>query len=100
MGSKGSEYQYIRKNTNQNSPVTDLASTDLRCNVGASGSGTATVTVAAGAQVKFTLDIAVYHQGPIMWYLGKAPGAASSWDGSGANWVKVVEASLSSKVLS
>jgi hypothetical protein len=100
MGSKGSEYQYIRKNTNQNSPVTDLASTDLRCNAGASGSGTATVTVAAGAQVKFALDIAVYHQGPIMWYLGKALGAASSWDGSGANWVKVVEASLSTKVLS
>lgn len=41
-------------------------------------------------QVTFTLDTPVYHQGPIIWYLGKAPAGqtAASWDGSGANWVK------------
>ncbi|KAF8245461.1 hypothetical protein K440DRAFT_555835, partial [Wilcoxina mikolae CBS 423.85] len=82
-------YEYIRKNTNYNSPVTNLTSPDLRCNVGAVGARTATTTVAAGATVKFSLDIAVYHQGPIMWYLGKAPGKAESWDGSGEAWVKV-----------
>lgn len=44
-------------------------------------------------QVTFTLDIAVYHQGPIIWYLGKVPSGstASSWDGSGANWVKIAQ---------
>lgn len=41
-------------------------------------------------QVTFTLDTPVYHQGPIIWYLGKAPAGqtAASWDGSGNNWVK------------
>lgn len=61
---KGSVYQYIRKNSNGNSPVTDLASNDLRCNVGATGSGTDTVSVKAGDSFTFTLDTPVYHQGP------------------------------------
>ena len=58
-------YQYIRKNSNYNSPVTDLTSNDLRCNVGATGSGTQTVAVKAGSSFAFTADVAVYHQGPI-----------------------------------
>jgi hypothetical protein len=58
-------YQYIRKNSNYNSPVTDLTSNDLRCNVGASGASTQTVAVNAGDQFTFTLDTPVYHQGPI-----------------------------------
>ena len=59
-------YQYIRKNTNNNSPVTDLTSNDLRCNVGGeSGTGTQTVSVKAGSSFSFTADVAVYHQGPI-----------------------------------
>ena len=50
----GSQYQYIRPNTNYNSPVTDLSSTDLRCNVGGlTGSGTATATVQAGSTHTF-----------------------------------------------
>lgn len=80
--------QYVRKNTNYNSPVTgeiiadtgcnypplssdmgtDLASNDLRCNVGATGAGTETVAMKAGDSFTFTLDIAVYHQGPISLY--------------------------------
>ena len=62
--SKHDVFQYIRKNSNYNSPVTDLASNDLRCNVGASGASTQTVSVAAGSSFTFTLDTAVYHQGP------------------------------------
>jgi hypothetical protein len=39
---------------------------DLRSNVGGNnGTGTATVTMAAGSNVKFTADVAVYHQGPV-----------------------------------
>lgn len=63
-GTKGSVYQYIRKNSNGNSPVTDLSSNDMRCNVGASGSGTETVSAKAGDSFTFTLDTPVYHQGP------------------------------------
>jgi hypothetical protein len=36
--------------------VTDLSSTDLRCNVGASGSGTSTLALSAGSDFTFTLD--------------------------------------------
>ena len=58
-------FEYIRQNSNYNSPVTDLTSDDLRCNVGASGASTDTVSVKAGDQFTFTLDTPVYHQGPI-----------------------------------
>ncbi|KAI1855029.1 hypothetical protein JX265_012384 [Neoarthrinium moseri] len=81
-------YQYIRKNSNYNSPVTDLASTDLRCNVGASGTGTDTVAVKAGDSFTFTLDTAVYHQGPTSIYMSKAPSTAAAYDGSG-QWFKI-----------
>lgn len=63
-GSKQGLWQYIREHTNYNSPVTDLASNDLRCNVGASGSGTQTLSVQAGSSITFDTDTPVYHQGP------------------------------------
>ncbi|KAL9113716.1 MAG: hypothetical protein Q9227_002161 [Pyrenula ochraceoflavens] len=85
-----SQYQYIRQNTNYNSPVTDLTSNDLRCNVGGeTGGSTATLgSVAAGSTMKFTADVAVYHQGPVSFYMSKAPSTAASYDGSGA-WFKI-----------
>ncbi|KAI0127227.1 fungal cellulose binding domain-containing protein [Xylariales sp. AK1849] len=83
-------YQYIRENTNYNSPVTDLASTDLRCNVGANGTGTDTVAITAGDSFTFTLDIAVYHQGPVSIYMSKAPTTAAEYDGSG-EWFKITD---------
>lgn len=59
-------YEHIRKNTNMNSPVLSLTSTDLRCNVGGgSGASTTTVAVKAGDAFTFRADQAVYHQGPI-----------------------------------
>ncbi|KAF2015211.1 lytic polysaccharide monooxygenase [Aaosphaeria arxii CBS 175.79] len=89
-GVKGAVYQNIRKNTNNNSPVTDLADKDLRCNVGGGSSGgTTTVSVAAGSSFSFTSDIAVYHQGPVSFYLSKVADAAAS-DGSG-DWFKFKE---------
>ncbi|VBB73143.1 Putative Glycoside Hydrolase Family 61 [Podospora comata] len=82
-------FQYIRQNTNYNSPVTDLSSNDLRCNEGgANGANTQTVTVRAGDSFTFHLDTPVYHQGPVSVYLSKAPGSASSYDGSGT-WFKI-----------
>jgi hypothetical protein len=64
-GTKHDVFKYIRKNSNYNSPVTDLTSNDLRCNVGASGASTETVTVKAGDSITFSLDTPVYHQGPV-----------------------------------
>ncbi|KAI1400976.1 glycoside hydrolase family 61 protein [Hypoxylon fuscum] len=81
-------FEYIRQNSNYNSPVTDLASNDLRCNVGAEGASTQTIDVKAGEAFTFTLDTPVYHQGPISIYMSKAPGAAADYDGSG-EWFKI-----------
>ncbi|KAF1967788.1 hypothetical protein BU23DRAFT_592484 [Bimuria novae-zelandiae CBS 107.79] len=89
-GVQGGVYQNIRQNTNYNSPVTDLASNDLRCNVGgSSGASTTTVSVAAGSTVTFTSDTAVYHQGPVSFYLTKVA-SASAADGS-TPWSKIKE---------
>ncbi|KAF9007203.1 glycoside hydrolase [Cyathus striatus] len=73
-----------------NSPVTDVTSKDITCNVNPSPA-TETVSVAAGSTIGFKLDNTLYHQGPAAIYLGKAPSTAASWDGSGANWFKIAE---------
>ncbi|KAJ4415382.1 hypothetical protein N0V82_007377 [Gnomoniopsis sp. IMI 355080] len=83
-------WQYVRESTNNNSPVTDLASDDLRCNVGTSGDGVNTTTVKAGDSFTFALDIAVYHQGPITAYMSKAPSTADAYAGDG-DWFKIAE---------
>ncbi|KAL0570522.1 hypothetical protein V5O48_011431 [Marasmius crinis-equi] len=70
-----------------NSPVEDVTSNNIRCNV-SPGAASETVSVAAGATIGFKLDNTLYHQGPAAIYLGKAPSTAASWDGSGANWFK------------
>ncbi|KAF2007922.1 lytic polysaccharide monooxygenase [Amniculicola lignicola CBS 123094] len=89
-GVKGAQYQNVRKNTNYNSPVTVLSSNDLRCNVGGNtGSGTGVVSVAAGSTVTFTADTAVYHQGPISFYMTKVADATTA-DGS-TDWFKIKE---------
>ncbi|KAL2016075.1 hypothetical protein VTK56DRAFT_4282 [Thermocarpiscus australiensis] len=65
-----------------NGPATDLASIDLRCNVGGGVSnGTEIITMNAGDEFTFTLDTAVYHAGPLSLYMSKAPGAAADYDG-------------------
>ncbi|KAI1260952.1 lytic polysaccharide monooxygenase [Xylariaceae sp. FL1019] len=88
---KGVAYEYTRRNTNYNSPVTDLDSNDLRCNVGgATGGNTSTLEMNAGDPFTFTLDTAVYHQGPISIYMSKAPGAVEDYDGSG-DWFKTFD---------
>ncbi|KAL5504074.1 hypothetical protein ACEPAH_8147 [Sanghuangporus vaninii] len=73
-----------------NSPVTDVTPSDITCNVNPS-SASETVDVPAGSTIGFQLDNTVYHQGPAAIYLGKAPGSAAEWDGSGANWFKISE---------
>lgn len=89
-GAKTAEYQYVRRNTNYNSPVTNVQSTDIRCNIGglASASSTSVQDVAAGSTVGFALDQAIFHPGPINVYLSKAPGNVQQYDGSG-QWFKI-----------
>ncbi|KAF9258013.1 hypothetical protein L218DRAFT_1005542 [Marasmius fiardii PR-910] len=73
-----------------NSPVQDVTSKDITCNVSPQPA-TETVSVAAGGKVGFKLDNTIYHQGPAAIYLGKAPSDVASWDGSGQNWFKIAE---------
>ncbi|OHF01499.1 cellulose-growth-specific protein [Colletotrichum orchidophilum] len=88
------EYTYVRRNTNYNSPVTDVLSRDIVCNAGglSSGPATQTATVAAGSTVGFAMDQAIYHDGPVIVWLSPA-GASSNvtaYDGSGP-WAKIWE---------
>ena len=57
--------QYVRYNSNRNSPVTSLTATSMRCNEGGDKGNVSTLSVAAGSQHTFGLDTAVYHQGPV-----------------------------------
>ncbi|KAI5842340.1 glycoside hydrolase [Tricharina praecox] len=92
-GVTGAEYASIRTSTNSNSPVTDVTSTDLRCNVGglASAASTTTTTITAGSTIGFVADTVVSHPGPFIVYMAKAPSTAAAFDGSGAVWFKVWE---------
>jgi hypothetical protein len=83
------EYEYVRQNSNMNSPVTDVTSKDLICNAGGldTGAQTKTYKVAPGG---FAVDTPIQHPGPLQVYMSKADGDASEYDGSGA-WFKVFE---------
>ncbi|KAL2186979.1 glycoside hydrolase family 61 protein [Thermothelomyces heterothallicus CBS 203.75] len=85
-------YEHIRKNTNYNSPVTDLSDTNLRCNVGGgSGASTTVLDVKAGDSFTFFSDVAVYHQGPILLCVDRTtPGSAQDYDRSG-DWFKIYD---------
>ncbi|CUA68998.1 hypothetical protein RSOLAG22IIIB_08250 [Rhizoctonia solani] len=90
-GVTGGAFRNIRP-VSSNSPVEDVSSTNMRCNVGgASGTGTTTTTFRAGSTVGFALDNTIFHPGPLAIYMGKAPTTAAAWDGSGANWFKIYE---------
>jgi hypothetical protein len=90
-GVKGGEFEGIRRNTNYNSPVVDLASPNLRCNEGGLvGSQTSVRSAKAGDSFTFYLDTAVYHQGPVSVFVSKAPGSVQSYQGDGS-WSKIAE---------
>jgi hypothetical protein len=71
-------------------PIHDITSTAARCNLNPSPANE-TVSIAPGDKVGFQLSNFMYHQGPVAIYLGKAPGKAQDWDGSGQNWFKIAE---------
>lgn len=75
-----------------NSPVTDVTSIDIRCNVDPAAA-TDTVEVAAGASITFIADNTMGHPGPAAIYLGQVPSGstAAEWDGSSAAWFKIAE---------
>ncbi|KZL82234.1 cellulose-growth-specific protein [Colletotrichum incanum] len=92
-GRNTGEYVHVRRNTNHNSPVTDVLSKDIVCNAGGLSSGSATqiATVAAGSTVGFAMDQAIYHDGPVTVWLSPAGSSnVTTYDGSGP-WAKIWE---------
>ncbi|GKT40298.1 putative endo-beta-1,4-glucanase D [Colletotrichum spaethianum] len=94
----GSDYTYIRKNSNSYNPVITseiVNSPELRCNKGATTGTAQTYTVAAGSKVGFKIwfNELIEHPGPGFVYMSKAPGELNTYDGSG-DWFKVYETGL------
>lgn len=89
-------YEYVRQTNNSNSPITDITSTNMRCNSGgllaSTMAKTSTYTVAPGDNVGFTIDAAISHPGPLSVWMSKAPDGttADEYDGSG-DWFKIYE---------
>jgi len=95
---KGGEYTYVRKNTNSYNPAFPdiINKQDLRCNVGAKpASNVGTYEVNAGDKIGLKLfnNEFIEHPGPGFFYMSKAPGSVSTYDGSG-DWFKVWETGL------
>ena len=63
--------------------MADVTSIDIRCNQ--MGVKASTATVAAGSQLGFMTNQAIYHAGPVQFYMAKVPAGSTvdSWDGSG-----------------
>ncbi|KAG8698808.1 hypothetical protein FRC08_005689 [Ceratobasidium sp. 394] len=91
-----------------NSPVSNLSSNDLACNVNGNKAAAATCTVAAGTKVAVEMHqqpgdrtcateaIGGNHDGPTIIYMAKVDNAATAV-GSSANWFKVAQTGLVSK---
>ncbi|CAE7155139.1 unnamed protein product [Rhizoctonia solani] len=90
-----------------NSPITDVTSNTLACNVNGEVAASATCTVPAGGKVAVEMHqhndrecskeaIGGNHDGPTIVYMAKVENAATAV-GSEANWFKVAETGLVSK---
>ncbi|KAI9163100.1 Endo-beta-1,4-glucanase D [Paramyrothecium foliicola] len=93
-------YEYVRRVKNSNSPVTDVKSPNIVCNVGGndadSRAATKTYTVKPGDQIGFDINSDLGHPGPLAVYLSRAPDgvSANNYVGDG-DWFKVYELTTS-----
>ena len=72
IGINGSgDYDYIRlyDNVNSNGPVTNVASADIVCNLGAVGRTTGTLTIAAGSTVSLCNNAGSSNVAPHLTYV-------------------------------
>ncbi|KAL3480476.1 glycoside hydrolase [Aspergillus californicus] len=97
-GEETEEYKYVRSTKNSNSPVTDVSSDDIICNVGGIDddilAATDTYTVAPGDEIGFTIRDVWGHPGIQQVYMSKAPDTAKTYKGDG-DWFKVYELTTS-----
>ncbi|KAI3326813.1 lytic polysaccharide monooxygenase [Xylariaceae sp. AK1471] len=94
----GDPYQYIRQPLDGNNFLSEVNSTDMRCNIGGSSgvpNHTETATVRAGDELGFGIGETFGHPGIQQVYLSRAPdlpdsngSAAAAYDGSGG-WARI-----------
>ena len=81
------------RHTNGQEPLyLEPASDDLICNIGGTTSGhdTLVAQVQPGDTIGMAFDTRIFHIGPTLVYMSKAPGDVRDYDGSG-DWFKVFE---------
>jgi hypothetical protein len=91
-----SDWSVVRTTSNfqNNGPVTDVSSSQVRCYELSPGKGApSTQSVAAGSSVTFKVSPNLFHPGPLLFYMAKVPAGktAKDWDGSGNVWFKIYE---------
>lgn len=95
-GNITSDWEYVRKMTNANWPITDVTAQDFVCNEGGLNADvmakTSTATVQAGDSVGFIVGPYIGHPGPLSVYMSKAPDGTSAGEYKGdGDWFKVYE---------
>ncbi|KAG8914711.1 hypothetical protein FRC02_004875 [Tulasnella sp. 418] len=88
------DYLYIRPHSGGTTPVTNVTSPDLRCNVGGSSTrAAATLTAQAGNLVVWTPSSLITKPGVWTIYLARVPDdlTAPTFDGSGQVWFKIAQ---------
>ena len=90
-----SDFQYVRETTNHydNSPVTNVSDTQIRCYELAGRPAANVSTAAAGSTIGFKANLAVYHPGPLLVYMAKVPAGqdVNSWTADGSVWFKIYQ---------
>jgi hypothetical protein len=78
------------KSWQNNGFVGNVASTDIRCNE-LGGAAAMTANVTAGSTIGYQANQAIYHPGPLAFYMAKVPEGktAATFDGSGSVWFKI-----------
>jgi hypothetical protein len=91
-----SDWSTVRQTQNwqHNGPVTDVSSSAMTCYQNG-GAAPSTHTVAAGSSITFASAPNVFHPGPLLAYMAKAPGSAKDFSGAGNVWFKVYQDSPS-----
>ncbi|KZL69540.1 glycosyl hydrolase family 61 [Colletotrichum incanum] len=97
-GEETERYQFVREAKNSNSPVEDVTSEGIVCNIGGNDDDvlakTETKAVNAGDELGFIVENDMGHPGPLAVYLSKAPSGVASYKGDG-DWFKIYELTTS-----
>jgi len=89
----GFDWQYVRRadNFQSNGFVADVNSQQIRCFQNIHSPAQATLNVTAGSTVTYYSNQAIFHPGPMSFYMARVPDGQdiNSWKGEGAVWFKI-----------